>query len=316
MGSRDRRRVLLTPDAATFSEHVGDLLQCDPIGTNVIATVLAGVRAGHPQPSGSLWVAISDADRPTGVALLTAGYPPWLAPMPADDAEALAETLHRHGLDVPLVRGDAAAVTAFAARWQRLTGCTGRQVTAEGIRVLDTFVPPLAVLGSPRTATVADEPLIADWYTGFEREARPAGDDADDDAVRRRVAMFLRRLQTDQIVLWTDGGGVPVSLAGWQLPDTPGGLATGRIGPVWTPPEHRRRGYAAAVTAEATRAVLAAGAAQVMLYTDLANPTSNGVYARLGYRLVGAGATWSFRTQPGGPAGGTAGLSPATSGGR
>jgi predicted GNAT family acetyltransferase len=64
---------------------------------------------------------------------------------------------------------------------------------------------------------------------------------------------------------------------------------------VWTPPEHRRRGYAAAVTTAATRAILDAGALPV-LYTDLANPTSNGVYRRLGYRMVAETAEWVFAT--------------------
>jgi len=59
-----------------------------------------------------------------------------------------------------------------------------------------------------------------------------------------------------------------------------------RVAPVYTPPEHRGRGYAAGATAAATRAALDAGAEEVLLYTDLANPTSNRLYARLGYRPV------------------------------
>jgi predicted GNAT family acetyltransferase len=59
-----------------------------------------------------------------------------------------------------------------------------------------------------------------------------------------------------------------------------------RIGPVYTPPEHRRRGYGAAVTAVLTASALEAGATEVVLFTDLANPTSNSVYLRIGYRAV------------------------------
>ncbi|NEA23957.1 GNAT family N-acetyltransferase, partial [Actinomadura bangladeshensis] len=54
----------------------------------------------------------------------------------------------------------------------------------------------------------------------------------------------------------------------------------------YTPAEHRRRGYGAAVTAAATTGALDAGADDVVLFTDLANPTSNGVYRRIGYRPV------------------------------
>ncbi|MCQ0020489.1 GNAT family N-acetyltransferase [Actinomadura madurae] len=63
-----------------------------------------------------------------------------------------------------------------------------------------------------------------------------------------------------------------------------GGMA--RVAPVYTPAGHRRRGYGAAVTAAATRDAQDAGAADVVLFTDLGNPTSNSVYRRLGYRPV------------------------------
>ena len=72
---------------------------------------------------------------------------------------------------------------------------------------------------------------------------------------------------------------LPASIAG--LPYNRGMV---RVGPVYTPPEHRRRGYGAAVTAAASQHALDAGAVQVVLFTDLANPTSNSVYQRIGYR--------------------------------
>jgi predicted GNAT family acetyltransferase len=67
---------------------------------------------------------------------------------------------------------------------------------------------------------------------------------------------------------------------------TPGVAGAARVQAVYTPAGHRRRGYGAAVTAAATERALAAGAEHVVLFTDLANPTSNGVYRRIGYRPV------------------------------
>jgi predicted GNAT family acetyltransferase len=58
-----------------------------------------------------------------------------------------------------------------------------------------------------------------------------------------------------------------------------------RIGPVYTPPALRGRGYGSAATAAATRDVLEEAAVPV-LYTDLANPTSNKIYQQLGYYPV------------------------------
>ncbi len=59
-----------------------------------------------------------------------------------------------------------------------------------------------------------------------------------------------------------------------------------RVGPVYTPPELRGRGYAGGATAAVSQAVLDAGATEVVLYTDRDNPTSNALYQRLGYRPV------------------------------
>jgi uncharacterized protein len=59
-----------------------------------------------------------------------------------------------------------------------------------------------------------------------------------------------------------------------------------RIGPVYTPPELRGRGYATSLAAEVSRRRLAAGRRFCFLYTDLANPTSNAIYERIGYRRV------------------------------
>jgi predicted GNAT family acetyltransferase len=59
-----------------------------------------------------------------------------------------------------------------------------------------------------------------------------------------------------------------------------------RIGPVYTPPEHRNRGYASSVVAALSRRLFDEGAREVVLFTDLANPTSNKIYADVGYRRV------------------------------
>ena len=73
-----------------------------------------------------------------------------------------------------------------------------------------------------------------------------------------------------------------------------------RVGPVYTPPGLRGNGYAGAVTCEVSQAARDAGAGQVLLFTDLANPTSNALYQRLGYEPVEDRAVWSFHRPPAG----------------
>jgi predicted GNAT family acetyltransferase len=67
-----------------------------------------------------------------------------------------------------------------------------------------------------------------------------------------------------------------------------------RIGPVYTPPDLRGHGYASAATAAVSRQALAAGAEEVVLFTDLANKVANSIYQRIGYRPVEDRVVLSF----------------------
>jgi len=287
-------------DAAVLLDRLRPLIDADPLGTNVTASVAVAALDGRPQPPGSFWLVAADAaGAPGGAVMCTTGFEPALTTMPDGAAAALADLLHATSHPLDAVHGDADATLAFARRWCELTGADAERVMAEGVRLLGDLVAPAGVPGTARTAVAADEPLVTEWFVDFAVEAHP-GRPPGPEAARAHAALFVRRLAAGQVILWEDGG-APVSLAGWQVP-SPGGLA--RVGPVYTPRDRRGRGYATGVTAAATRAALDAGAGGVMLHTDLANLTSNGVYARLGYALVGEASTWVFSPpRPGGGVG-------------
>src|SRR6202030_728711 len=91
------------------------------------------------------------------------------------------------------------------------------------------------------------------------------------------------------MLLWNHEGR-PVSLAGTNR----AAAGHARIGPVYTPPDLRGRGFGGASTAAVTQAALDDGADGVVLFTDLANPTSNTLYQRLGYRPLSDWAVLRF----------------------
>ena len=95
--------------------------------------------------------------------------------------------------------------------------------------------------------------------------------------------MESRLASTDDAGLWFwEDGGRPVSVSGYGGA-TPNGM---RIGPVYTPPELRGRGYATTLVAEQSRWLLNTGRTLCFLYADLENPTSNALYRRIGYRMI------------------------------
>jgi predicted GNAT family acetyltransferase len=137
------------------------------------------------------------------------------------------------------------------------------------------LVPPaVPPNGLGRVADETDRAVLVDWWAAFTREVAGPQEHEPAQAVEERLSY-------GGLMLWEDSG-QPVSLAG--VSRTAAGMA--RIGPVFTPKQLRGRGYASAVTAMVSRRTLEAGVQEVLLYTDLANPTSNALYQRIGYRMV------------------------------
>ena len=140
---------------------------------------------------------------------------------------------------------------------------------------------------SARVATAADRELALRWWIAFGDEVLHEGGPGRD----RAEATLDHRLSSPSagILLWEDAG-EPVSIAGWGGP-TPNGI---RIGPVYTPPDLRGRGYGSAVTAHTTKEQLDGGRDYCFLYTDLSNPTSNKIYMNIGYERVCDSAEYAF----------------------
>jgi len=279
-------------DPATFLAAAGDHLALEPVVSTVVATVAenavrddaAGVELVAPY---RWWlVTRDDAGAVTGSGMRTAPfapYPVFLLPMPDDAAVAVARHLHERDEPVMGVNGALPAARMCAEELARLAGSTVEVAQHTRLHRLDVLVPPRPVAGALRAAGPADVDLALAWFESFARDAdeqagRPPGSMHE---VAETQATMLRRIEGGRVWLWTDDGGTPVHLTGVNPP----AFGAGRIGPVYTPREHRGRGYAGATVAALSRRLLDGGAVPC-LYTDQANPTSNALYAALGYRPV------------------------------
>jgi predicted GNAT family acetyltransferase len=260
-------------DANEFAVAAQSWLAADPFSTSVLAGALHAVQTGRSDPpDGVAWIAVMDKDEVVGAAMHTPPYYPFLPRLAPGVAGRIMRALYRAGAEIAGVTGEAAAVTEFADAWTTLTGGTSSVAMSMRMYRLEMLNAPVGVTGQPRPATESDLELVADWFDRFHAEAAPDSPDEDP------VAAAVRRVATDHVWLWEDHD-VPVSLA-----SAASALGVARIGPVYTPPPHRRQGYGAAVTARVAQACLDSGAANVILYTDLANATSNSIYQQIGFR--------------------------------
>lgn len=223
-------------------------------GVHLAAAVRDG-RIGAVGMRNAIKYLLSDADEPEAVDALA--------------ANALA--LQR---DLPGWQGPTAEAARFGEAWRAGGGTPAVMGMRLRVHRLRAVRHPAGVPGHLETATAADRELLVRWVVDFVAEALAQGaPDAE--------ATVDRHLGAGTLAVWRDGDRTVSMAAGRGF--TPSGA---RISLVFTPPELRRRGYAGACVAALSARLLAEGRRFCFLYTDLANPTSNALYRRIGYEPV------------------------------
>ncbi|MFL9652880.1 GNAT family N-acetyltransferase [Streptomyces sp. PB17] len=268
----------LTEDLDDFLARAWDFLCSRPAPHTTPLTAIEKLRTrdgnGAPPGAGSTvfgWLMEDGAVRaallrpPTGRLTLTALSP--------GQADSLATHLVDRGPRPSGVLSDEETATAFAGAWRRHTGAAPVRGWGARLHRLGTLTPPRRLpAGRGRIVGEREHEHLMRWCREF---AADVGEAVTIDAASWAGTRFAEKRYT----FWETPDGTPVSMAGAN--PLVGGQV--RIDPVYTPAGQRGRGYAAAVTVEVTRAALAAGAKEVVLFTDPANRTSNALYRRIGY---------------------------------
>jgi GNAT superfamily N-acetyltransferase len=264
-----------------FDAVAGDFLRVRPAENTILLSSTENLRVrggrtyGSADPLFGWW---QPNGRIEGAFMCSPPYPAVITEVPVEAVPALVRTL----AGVERINAEKTVAQAYAREWQR-AGITARVEMRTRLYRLGELTPPEpAPGGQARVAGRADRDLLLSWYEAFLGEIG--------EAEAGTAEMVDDRIGYGGMTLWeTDTGAV--SMAGRTRPVA--GMV--RIGPVFTPPQARRQGYGAAVTA-ALSAAARELAEEILLFTDLSNPTSNAIYQRIGYRPVQDRLVLSYRS--------------------
>jgi uncharacterized protein len=281
-------RVVRCTTAAEFLERARGFLLGDEACHHLLLGVAGSMAASPHRPEDTrAYFAVAMEGRSVVAAAMIA--PPWRVVVSRtahpSSLRLIAEDLLRCGIAPPGVHAPAPVGEQFAAAWRTLTGQRAEPGLVQRIYRLERVRPVPPVPGRLRRATGGDRALLVPWLDAFllETFGGRATESGGEETFERRL-----RDPAAGLHLWEDGAARTV--AGHGGP-TPHGI---RIGPVYTPPEHRGRGYATACVAAVSRLLLERGYRSCFLYADLANPASNRIYQRIGYEPVCDVAEYRF----------------------
>ncbi|MGA2580568.1 MAG: GNAT family N-acetyltransferase [Bryobacteraceae bacterium] len=271
-------QVLFSNDPAFVLSKARVFLSSQPVLHNLVLSILHA-RVAQRDP-GRYWMAIQQDDTVGVVVQSPLTYPATLTPMQPPVAAAMADAIAEACIALPGVNGEAATAAMFAGQWSERSKSAA--IPFQGNRLYELLeigeVP--GIEGKLRQAGPQDRGLMVLWTREFQREIGESGNDTE-----LRVD---RGLAAGQLWLW-DRNGETVSMAVSREPV----YGVVRLSGVYTPPEKRKHGYAAACVRALSKQLRDAGY-RCVLYTDLGNPTSNSIYRRIGYRAVAEALRYRF----------------------
>jgi predicted GNAT family acetyltransferase len=225
-----------------------------------------------PRPGERVYLATCGGRGTFGAAMLRDEGPVIIGESDTAASAAFASDLAADWPKLQGVVGAPAGCDAFTEKWKELTGhgCRLRVRLRQHVLTAVKSVPEAS--GAARIAMPADADwLIAHQLAFIEEVGMP-------DPPERVRELVPPRIKRGDFRIWDDGRAVAYAGYNDAAPDF------ARIAPVYTVPDCRGKGYATSLVAALSRELQQRGKRKLFLTTDVANPTSNAIYARIGFR--------------------------------
>lgn len=243
---------------------------------NMTLGVLSFVaREQHLDPPAWIW-SVRDGAQLVGLAVRTPPLPLLISPLPGAACGGVAEAILARGAWPLPIHGPSEVVDGVTEQLAQRARIDVKRLYDMRLFQLRRLLPPPPTPGAMRRATQADAPMLIELLDGFERETVP-----EEAGMRDLNKVIAGMLAARRAFLWQDGDVVGAMAAFNRRV----GSGTS-IGAVYARPALRRRGYATALVAALSQHMLDDGCQYTCLNTDLANPTSNSIYPKVGYEPV------------------------------
>lgn len=269
--------------AREFLDRAGAWLERAEVENNLILGIAQLFKADPGNLKNDPYFLIVEDDKGVaGAALMTPPHRLIITRMPQAAIVTLVGYLLSDQVPVPGVNGPNTEVNFFSKQWATKTGQQQRLKRNLRLYACDRVLTLSSNPGLFRPATKDDESLLIDWAGEFRREA------GTEDEASHTKAQISTLTAKGWLYVWQDGEVVSMAELGRE---TSHGFS---VSLVYTPLHFRNKGYATSCVAELPKRMLDSGKKFCCLYTDLANPTSNSIYQKIGYQPVCDVQDWIF----------------------
>lgn len=269
--------------AAEFLNLAGAWLETAEAENNLILGIAGFFASSAAVPNiQPYFLTIENKGNILGAALMAPPRQLLISDMADPAIIALADYMFAESAPVPGLVGRNPKAELLANYWTNRTGQSCRPKRSDRLYVCEHVEPLNSPPGQLRPASKNDQTLLTQWCAQFCLDA----------GIEDETVYFKARLPSminnGSLFIWENNDAV--AMAGFER-QTAHGVA---VSWVFTPAHLRRRGYATACVAALTRRMIEFGKKFCCLYTDLANPTSNSIYQKIGYRPVCDVQHWTF----------------------